>query len=87
MATHSIILVWKISWIKEPDGLQQPMGSQKEMGKTSQLKEIFISCLSIILKNQQQWLKLKLLIHTTMWMNLTDIEMRQRIWTENSSSM
>ena len=27
MATHSSILVWKISWTEEPDGLQF-MGSQ-----------------------------------------------------------
>ena len=28
MATHSIILAWKISWTEEPGGLQ-PMGSQR----------------------------------------------------------
>ena len=28
MATHSIILAWKISWIEEPGGLQS-MGSQR----------------------------------------------------------
>ena len=28
MATHSSILVWKIPWTEEPDGLQS-MGSQK----------------------------------------------------------
>ena len=28
MATHSSILVWKISWIEEPGGLQS-MGSQR----------------------------------------------------------
>ena len=28
MATHSIILAWKISWTEEPGGLQS-MGSQR----------------------------------------------------------
>ena len=28
MATHSIILVWRISWTEEPGGLQS-MGSQR----------------------------------------------------------
>ena len=28
MATHSSILVWRIPWTKEPDGLQS-MGSQR----------------------------------------------------------
>ena len=28
MATHSSILVWKIPWTEEPDGLQS-MGSQR----------------------------------------------------------
>ena len=29
MATHSSILVWRIPWTKEPDGLQS-MGSQRD---------------------------------------------------------
>ena len=28
MATHSIILAWKITWTEEPDGLQS-VGSQR----------------------------------------------------------
>ena len=28
MATHSIILAWRVSWTEEPGGLQS-MGSQK----------------------------------------------------------
>ena len=29
MATHSSILAWRITWMKEPSGLQ-PMGSQSQ---------------------------------------------------------
>ena len=34
MATHSNILVWKIPWTEEPDGLYSPWGlKESEMSK------------------------------------------------------
>ena len=41
MATHSIILAWKIPWTEEPSGLQS-MGS-KESDTTEQEKNIYKS--------------------------------------------
>ena len=41
MATHSIILAWKIPWTEEPDGLQY-MGSQRTNTTEAQTLSVFI---------------------------------------------
>ena len=47
MATHSIILSWRIPWMEEPGGLQS-MGSQ-ESDRTEQLHSHFSSLLEALL--------------------------------------
>ena len=50
MATHSSILAWKISWTKEPGGLQS-MGSQRvghDWATNIILKYFFRTCLSLL---------------------------------------
>ena len=47
MAVHSSILIWKIPWTEEPDGLQS-MGPHKESDMTEQLSILTLIPLSFI---------------------------------------